>query len=101
MGNLTLSAGYPKALLEFAVSKGADRQTLIARSHIHPDELQNQDNRIPLANYLALLEAGIELCDEPALSLLFGEAVRLPDISIVGLMGQSIENSEDGRRQLS
>ena len=101
MGNPTISAGYPKAFLDFAVARGADRLTLIARSHIHPDELQNQDNRIPLANYLAMLEAGIELCNEPALSLLFGEAVRLPDISIVGLMGQLAENSEDGRRQMN
>jgi AraC-like DNA-binding protein len=100
MGNPTVCAGYPKALLDFAVSRGADRQTLIARSHIHPDELRDQDNRIPLANYLAMLKAGIELCNEPALSLLFGEAVRLPDITIVGLMGPA-ENSEDGRRQLS
>jgi AraC-like DNA-binding protein len=101
MGNPTLSAGYPKALLEFAVSRGADRQTLIARSHIHPDELRNQDNRIPLANYLALLNAGIELCNEPALSLLFGEAVKLTDISIVGLMNQWAGNSEDDRRQMN
>jgi AraC-like DNA-binding protein len=101
MGNPTITAGYPKALLDFAVSRGADRLTLIARSHIHPDELLNQDNRIPLANYLAMLEAGIELCNEPALCLLFGEAVTLPDISIVGLMGQSAENSDTGRRQLS
>src|SRR5713101_6959272 len=98
MGNPTVCAGYPKALLDFAVSKGADRQTLIARSHIHPDELQNQDNRIPLANYLALLKAGIELCNEPALSLLFGEAVKITDISIVGLIGQLAGNSEDGQQ---
>jgi AraC-like DNA-binding protein len=101
MGNPTVCAGYPKALLDFAVSRGADRQALIARSHIHPDELQNQDNRIPMANYLALLKAGIELCNEPALSLLFGEAVRMEDISVVGLMGHLAENSEEGRRQMS
>jgi AraC-like DNA-binding protein len=101
MSNPTICAGYPKALLDFAVSKGADRQTLIAMSHIHPDELQNQDNRIPLANYLALLRAGIELCNEPALSLLFGEAVKLADISIVGLIGPLAGNSEDGRRQMN
>jgi AraC-like DNA-binding protein len=101
MGNPTISAGYPKAFLDFAVSRGADRRTLIARSRIHPDELLNQDNRIPLANYLAMLEAGIELCNEPALSLLFGETVRLPDISVVGLIGELAENSEDGERQLS
>lgn len=101
MGNPTVSAGYPKAFLGFAVSRGADRQTLLARSHIHPDELQNQDNRIPLANYLALLKAGIELCNEPALGLLFGEAVKLTDISIVGVIGQLAGNNEDGSRQLN
>ena len=101
MGNPTISAGYPKALLDFAVSRGADRQTLIARSHIHPDELRNQDKRIPLANYLAMLHAGIELCNEPALALLFGEAVKLADISIVGLMGQVAGKSEESRRQMS
>jgi hypothetical protein len=100
MSNPTISAGYPKALLDFAVSRGADRQTLIARAHIHPEELQNQDNRIPLANYLAMLHAGIELCNEPALALLFGEAVKLADISIVGMMGQLAGNSEEGRRQM-
>src|SRR5260221_12076633 len=86
MGNPTVCSGYPKALLEFAVSRGADRQSLIAKSHIHPDELLNQDNRIPVADYVAMLKAGSELCNEPALSLLFGEAVTLPGISIVGLM---------------
>jgi len=100
MGNPTVGAGYPKAFMDFAVSKGADRHTLVARSHVHPDELLDQDNRIPLANYLALLEAGIELCNEPALALLFGEAVNLTDISVVGLIGQMAGNTDDGRRQM-
>src|SRR5713101_4653959 len=101
MPNATISAGYPKALLDFAVSKGADRQTLIERSHIPLDDLKDQDNRIPLANYLALLNAGIELCNEPALSLLFGEAVRLQDISLVGLIGVTFENVESVRQQVN
>jgi AraC-like DNA-binding protein len=101
MGNPTVSAGYPGTFLAFAVSRGADRETLLARSHIHPDELQDQDNRIPLANYLALLDAGIESCKEPALSLQFGEAVTLQDISIVGLIGQMAGSSEDGRQQVA
>jgi AraC-like DNA-binding protein len=100
MGNPTISAGYPKAFLDFAVSRGADRSTLIARSHVQADELLNQDNRIPLANYLAMLKAGIELCNEPALPLLFGEAVQLQDISIVGLMGSLAGDSEEGTRQI-
>jgi AraC-like DNA-binding protein len=98
MANPTIAAGYPRAFLDFAVSRGADRRTLLARSHICPEDLNDQDNRIPLANYLDLLKAGIELCNEPALALLFGEAVTLPDISIVGLMGQSVESVEEGQR---
>jgi AraC-like DNA-binding protein len=97
----TLAAGYPKALLDFAVSKGADLQLLIERSHISLEDLKDQDNRIPLANYMALLKAGIELCNEPALSLLFGEAVRLQDISLVGLIGVAFDNVESVRRQVN
>jgi len=101
MPNPTVAAGYPKALLDFAVSRGADRQILIERSRICLDDLNDQDNRIPLANYLALLKAGIELCNEPALSLLFGEAVKLPDISLVGLIGVAFDNVESVRRQVN
>ena len=101
MPNPTIAAGYPKALLDFAVSRGADRQMLIERSHVRLDDLKDQDNRIPLANYMALLKAGIELCDEPALSLLFGEAVPIQDISIVGLIGVAFDNVESVRRQVN
>src|SRR5947207_10503401 len=101
MPNPTVAAGYPKAFLDFAVSRGADRQMLLERSHIHLEDLKDQDDRVPLANYLALLKAGIELCDEPALSLLFGEAVTLQDISIVGLIGVAFDNVESVRRQVN
>ena len=101
MPNPTVAAGYPKALLDFAVSRGADRQMLIERSQISLDDLQDQDNRIALANYMALLKAGIELCNEPALSLLFGEAVKLQDISLVGLIGVAFDNVESVRRQVN
>jgi hypothetical protein len=101
MPNPTIAACYPKALLDFAVSRGADRQMLIDRSHICVDDLKDQDNRIPLAHYMALLNAGIELCNEPALSLLFGEAVRMQDISLVGLIGVAFENVESVRQQVN
>ncbi len=101
MPNPTIAAGYPKALLDFAISRGADRQTLIDRSQICLEDLKDQDRRIPLANYMALLKAGIELCNERALSLLFGEAVKLQDISIVGLIGVAFDNVESVRRQVN
>lgn len=101
MPNPTVAAGYPRAFLDFAVSRGADRELLIERSQICLDDLTNPDNRIPLATYMVLLKAGIELCNEPALSLLFGEAVRIQDISIVGLIGKGFDNFESGRTQMN
>src|SRR5215831_9399727 len=101
MPNPTVAAGYPKALMDFAVSRGADRQMLIERSHIRLCDLHDQDNRIPLASYIALLKAGIELCNEPALALLFGEAVKMQDISIVGLIGVTWDDPESARRQIN
>jgi hypothetical protein len=101
MTNPTVATGYPRALLDFAVSRGADRPTLIERSDIRPDDIEHQDTRISLTNYIAMLRTGIELCNEPALSLLFCEAVKLQDISIVGLMCQAFENVEDCRRLLN
>jgi AraC-like DNA-binding protein len=101
MANPTIAAGYPKAFLDFAVARGADRRVLIESAHIRPDDLEEQDNRVPLSNYVALLEAGVELCQEPALALLFGEAVRLQHISIVGLIGEASQTTEEARRQLN
>jgi AraC-like DNA-binding protein len=96
MPNPTIAAGYPKAFLEFAVSRGANRAALLERSHLCLDDLENPEGRIPLTTYIALMKAGIELCKEPALSLLFGEAVRLQDISIVGFLGETLSNIESG-----
>ena len=101
MAEPTIAAGYPKAFLDFAAARGAARRVLIERSRLRPEDLQEQDNRVPLSNYLALIKAGVELCDEPALALLFGEAVRFQDISIVGLIGEAAETTEEARRQLN
>jgi AraC-like DNA-binding protein len=101
MAEPTIAAGYPKAFIDFAVARGADRQRLIERSGIHPDDLEEQDNRVPFKHYMALMEAGVEMCDEPALALLFGEAVRMQEISIVGLIGEASETTEEARRQLN
>ena len=101
MAEPTIAAGYPKAFLEFAVSRGADRRALLGRSRLRPDDLRDQDGRVPLSSYVALMGAGAELCNEPALALHFGEAVRLQDISIVGLIGEASETTEEARRQLN
>src|SRR5258705_871843 len=100
MAGPTIATGFANAFLKFAVARGADRQTLMGQSRLCPQDLTEQDNRIPLATYLALLEAGIKLCNEPALALLFGAEVSLSDISIVGSVCNAA-TAEEGRRQVN
>ena len=101
MARPTIAAGYARALLEMAVSKGADRRELLRRSRVAPEDLLNQDNRIPLGSYVDLMDASVELCHEPAFALLFGEDVTNPSISIVGLLATSAETISQGLDQIN
>jgi AraC-like DNA-binding protein len=91
----TIAAGYPRGLVAFALSKGADRAALLARAGITEDALAHQDNRVPLDRYLALFNAAAELTGMPAISLEYGKAVRMQEISIVGLIGEACESVLD------
>ena len=100
MRESTISAGFARALLELAVSKGASRQLLLERSGIDPEDLRDQDNRISLAKYVALMRVGKELANDPALALHFGEAYDMAELSIVALIGQACETFADAFAQM-
>ena len=59
------------------------------------------DNRIALDRYVALITAGAVLTSEPALALKYGEAVRMQEISIVGLICEACETTMDVGTQLN
>src|SRR5438477_7949075 len=67
----TIGAGFARGLVEVAVLRGADRQKLLERAAIAADDLADQDNRIPFPKYMALMRAGQEFADDPALALHF------------------------------
>lgn len=94
----TIAAGFAKAFLDFAVKKGANRRQLLETARLSSDELKEADNHVPFASYMTLTKTAIEACGEPALALHFGEAVRLQDISIVGLVGHC-ETAAEARDQ--
>lgn len=96
-----ISAGYPRGLLDFAVRKGADRAALLQRSGLREEDLTRQDNRVDLARYLALFEVAADLTGEPAIALQFGEAVRMQEVSIVGLICEACETTIDVGRELN
>lgn len=83
----TIAAGFAKAFVDFAVKKGAKRRQLLETARLSSEELKEADNHVPFASYMTLTRTAIEACSEPALALHFGEAVRLQDISILGLVG--------------
>jgi hypothetical protein len=58
-------------------------------------------HRVPLANYVELMRASSELCNEPALALLFDEAVRLKDISILGLMEGAFDSVQSMHKDMN
>lgn len=98
----TVAAGFARGLMDFAVSKGASRRELAERSGIDPVELEDLDNRIPFARYVALMRAGKELCKDPALPLHFGEAVDMSEMTIIGMTGASASGTmEDDVAQLN
>lgn len=101
MGHPTIGAGYPRALLEFAASRGADRNTLLQRAGIKAEDLSQQDNRVAVSDYVDLLKAAAELTGEPGITLQFGQAVRMQDISIVGLICEACETTIDVAQQLN
>jgi AraC-like DNA-binding protein len=101
MRELTVAAGLVRGLMALAVSKGAATSDLIAQSGIDPNALEDQDNRIPFAAYVALMRAAKTLAEDPALALHFGETRNLSELSIVGLIGNASETMMEAFIQLN
>jgi AraC-like DNA-binding protein len=89
VAELTIAASGVRALLDVAVSRGANGRALLERSQIDASELEDRDNRIPFSKYVALVHAGQELCNDPALALHFGETVGLNEITFTHDIGAS------------
>jgi AraC-like DNA-binding protein len=87
----TVAAGVARGMFKVAVARGADRGKLAEQSGIDPDSLEDQDARIPLDRYRALIRAGQKLANDPALGLHYGETIDLSEVSIVGLIGHASE----------
>jgi len=87
MAELTIAASGVSALIDVAVSKGANRRTLVDRAHLDPAELDDPDNRVAFSKYVALMRAAQEMCNDPALALHFGEEVDLSEMSFTHQIG--------------
>ena len=74
MAEPSIAAGIVRGVFKVAVARGADPAALAAAAGIDPDDLEDQDKRIPLAAYRALIRAGQKLSGDPALALHSGSS---------------------------
>lgn len=100
-GSPTIAAGYPRGLLDFAVRCGADRRALLDAAGLTEAALQLQDNRVAVDRYVALFDAAAALTGDPAIALRYGEAVRMQEVSIVGLICEACETTLEVGRELN
>lgn len=101
MTEATVSAGYAKSLLDFAVSKGADARRLLSHAQIADEDLADQDNRVPFTRFVALMRAAKDETNNPALALEFGAASDLRRYSVVGLISHASANMLEALMQLN
>jgi AraC-like DNA-binding protein len=101
MADLTMSAGFARALFELAVAEGASPAALAERSGVDPARLGDQDSRIKFDAYVALMAAAKDLTGDPALALHFGEKVEMNAVSILGLLPQGYETPAEGLAALN
>jgi len=97
----TVAAGFASALLALLTSKGLNADSLLDKCEINPEILAKPDNRMPLKQFIYLMEMGKELTNEPALALHYGEMSTVPASSIVYLICASADSVIDAFHQMN
>lgn len=92
----TVAASVALALIDYAVTRGVNRNELLGASGLSANQLTDRDARLPLVRYAAAMRAAKSLSGDEAFALHFGEAVDLADMSVVGLLGRSAQTASDG-----
>jgi hypothetical protein len=83
MSQPIIAAGFAAALLDYAEQRGARRAELLAASGPDAAALSDQDARVPVAAYQALIAAGIAATGDTALLLRHTLESKLETISVV------------------
>jgi AraC-like DNA-binding protein len=87
-----MAAGFAAAFLEYATQRGAERAQLLEACGLAEVDLVDQDTRIPVAAYQALIAAGIAASCDTALLLRHTLDSKLETISVVGQIMHSSQS---------
>lgn len=97
----TVGAGFARALLDYAAAKGADAARLYAAAGLRPDDLEDQDDRVAMSAYVALVRAAIAETGNPALPLEYGAESDFRKVSVVGLIAHSAPTMTAALQQMN
>lgn len=96
-----MAAGFAAALLDYASGRGADRSLLMTESGLTEEDLGDQDNRVPVATYHALIGSAIQQTGDTALLLRHTLDTRLETMSVVGQIVHSSASLAHSIEQLN
>lgn len=101
MSDPQIAAGFVSALLDYAVTRGADRDGLLGAANLTDADLADQDNRVPVAAYQTVIGAGIAMTGDTALLLRHTLESKLETISVVGQIVHSSASLAHSIEQLN
>ena len=101
MASESVAAGIVSGLLTYSVSQGASEKKIFSDSGLSQAQLSDQDARIPMGKYQALVYSAIEQTEDAALPLRFSVSTDIRDFSIVGLIVHASASVEDAFKQLA
>lgn len=101
MAQQTVSAGYAKAMFDFAVSSGADEAQLIDQTGFELADFEDLDKRLLMSDYIILVQVAKKLTNDDGLVLHFCEDTNIEKFTIVGLICGSVPTMADALKQLN
>lgn len=82
----TVSAGYAKGVLDFAMHCGVPSQDLLRAARFDERSFETPENRLPLATLRALFDSASTLLGDPAFALRFGVGVPCAQLTLASAL---------------
>ncbi len=101
MTEQTMAAGFAASFADYACERGAKRDALLEVSGLTEDDLSDQDNRILVTAYQALIAAAVQQTGDTALLVRHTLDSRLETMSVVGQIVHSSASLRHSIAQLN
>lgn len=79
-------------LLAYTSKVGISTDELLKKANVDRSFLSSPENKLPLEDYYAIMDAAIDITDDPFFGLHMGESADIGDLSVVGYIMASCRN---------